>query len=122
MSTTRDAKEEVEDVNEEIPAGTDLVSSTSDPDQLRTSGEDAIDVLGMGPFIMSEIFQSTVPVVDIVSAWIQGRNLKRQHIVEKRNEKSGLVASPIGRPQSCRASPCRTLRRNAFTFRRGRKA
>jgi len=44
----------------------DLVSSTTDPDRLRTLSEHAKDVLGMaGPIIMSEIFQNTLPIVDI---------------------------------------------------------
>jgi MATE family multidrug resistance protein len=44
----------------------DLVSSTVDPERLHTFREHAIDVLRMaGPIIMSEIFQNTLPVVDI---------------------------------------------------------
>ena len=46
--------------------GIDLVSGPKDPDFLRTFAEHVIDVLRMaGPIILSEIFQNTLPVVDI---------------------------------------------------------
>lgn len=48
------------------PSRVGLVSSTADPNMIRTYREHARDVLSLtGPIIMSEIFQNTIPVVDI---------------------------------------------------------
>ena len=48
------------------PLRVGLVSSTNDPTIIRTYREHAKDVLSLtGPIIMSEIFQNTIPVVDI---------------------------------------------------------